>query len=214
MTLCHRGRPCASGPTSGRHSSSGGPNTGPRTDAVATFELSDNGAATTGSGLFESGNEEKAGSRISVMGYNFLGFSIGRYHGKLLIKLSKVAIQRFRNGFAPCAACCGSKGGGGLRQDQAHHNGFGRPTTGAWSRPGSSPALGSHLWALCCRWESWWGYLPLRGQEAAENIPSPNRMRDGRRSAPRGLVAMKAHYSISSVFPTGFCAVRRSTPLT
>lgn len=53
MTQCDRGKPCASGPTSGTHSSSGGPSTGPRTDAVATFELSDNGATATGSGLFE-----------------------------------------------------------------------------------------------------------------------------------------------------------------
>ncbi|MEV6638421.1 hypothetical protein AB0M54_47685 [Actinoplanes sp. NPDC051470] len=51
-------------------------------------------------------NEDKTRVVDLDEGFDFLGFNVRRYRGLLLIKPSKTALRRIRNGYAPrCVHC-------------------------------------------------------------------------------------------------------------
>jgi len=90
-------------------------------------------------------NEDKTRIVHADAGFDFLGFNVRRYHGKLLIKPSPAAIRRIRNG---CAASSGPCAGPTPVRSYARSTRWcvgGRPTTGRWC-----PARSSPNWTTTC----------------------------------------------------------------
>ena len=98
-------------------------------------------------------NEDKTRIVHLDEGFDFLGFNLRRYrNGKLLIKPSKAAIKRFRNGSPTRCAHCAAQRAAVIATAQPDHSGLGRLLPGGgvqqgvrtrWTTTcGSSPTSG------------------------------------------------------------------------
>jgi RNA-directed DNA polymerase len=95
-------------------------------------------------------NEEKTKIvSIDDDGYDFLGFSIRRYHGKLLIKPSQAAIQRFRERLrTEFRALRGANAAAVIAKINPITRGWSAYYRGVVSSR-IFASLDSHLWVLC-----------------------------------------------------------------
>ena len=91
-------------------------------------------------------NEDKTRVVTLDEGFDFLGFNVRRYHGKLLIKPSKAAI-RADPGTAAHRTAVPARGqrAGGASHGSTRSSGAGPPTTGRWC-----PARCSPRWITTC----------------------------------------------------------------
>ena len=88
-------------------------------------------------------------------GFDFLGFNVRRYRGKLLIKPSKAAIKRIRRQAGRRdARPARLERGGGPRQDRPDHARMGHLLPGRGVQRGFT-ALDDYMWKLTYKWASY-----------------------------------------------------------
>ena len=108
-------------------------------------------------------------SSASNNGFDFLGFNVRRYHGKLLIKPSKAAITRARERLrTEMRSLRGANARAVIRTAQPDHPGLGSLQPGRGVQRGIRTRWTTHVWKLTWKWAD---LQPLQQAEGLGHHP-------------------------------------------